>query len=299
MTEPITEAGVYELDDATYHGDPVPGGSLSSSGARLLLPPNCPALYRHRQENPIVKATFDFGHVAHRLVLGKGTEFKVVDADSWRTNKAKEAAAEAREQGKTPLLTKDFEQAVAMANAVRNDPLAGPLFRHGEAEQSLFWQDHRTDIWLRARLDWLTRTTKGQVLVVDLKTCEHADNEAIRKSVSDYGYHQQDALYLDGVTSLGLNEGKPPAFLFVFVEKKPPHIVNVVELHPATRGWGRTLNDEAIDTWIACREHNDWPGYGREPGKPHDINMLELPVWKQRQLEDEFGSPTATYLESA
>lgn len=299
MSEPITEPGVYELDDATYHQDPVPGGSLSSSGARLLLPPNAPALYKHRIANPVTKAAYDFGHVAHRLLLGKGAEFEVIDADNWRTNAAKEAATAAREAGKTPILTKDFEQALAMANAVRNDPLAGPLFRHGEAEQSLFWRDRRTGIWLRARLDWLTRSTKGQVLVVDFKTCEHADNEAIRKSVADYGYHQQDPWYLDGVNSLDLNAGTRAAFLFVFVEKKPPHLVNVVELHPVTRGWGRTLNNEAIDLWIACREHNDWPGYGRDPGEPHDINMLELPVWKQRLYEDEYGSPTATYLETA
>ena len=299
MTVTITEPGVYEMSDADYHSDPVPGGSLSSSGARLLLPPNAPAIYKHRQANPVTKATFDFGHVAHRLVLGKGTEFEIIDADNWRTNDAKAAAVEARENGKTPLLTKDFEQALALANAVRNHPLAGPLFRHGQAEQSLFWRDRRTGIWRRARLDWLTRTTKGQTLGVDLKTCEHADNEAIRKSVSDYGYHQQDAWYTDGITSLNLNNGTPPAFLFVFVAKKPPHLVNVVALHPVTRSWGRTLNDEAIDLWIDCREHNDWPGYGREPGQPHDIHMLELPVWKQRQLEDEYGTPATTYLETA
>lgn len=299
MTEPITAPGVYDLDDATYHSDPVPGGSLSSSGARLLLPPNAPAIFKHRQENPVVKATFDFGHVAHRLVLGKGAEFEVIDADNWRTNAAKDAATAAREQGKTPLLTKDFEQALAMANAVRNDPIAGPLFRHGEAEQSLFWQDRRTSIWRRARLDWLTHSNTGQTIVVDYKTCEHADNESIGKSVADYGYHQQAAWYLDAVTSLGLNEGKRPAMLFVFVEKKPPHLVNVVELDIPTQGWGRTLNDEAIDTWIACREHNDWPGHGREPGKPHDINLIELPVWKQRQYENDYGTPTTTYLETA
>lgn len=292
-TDPINEPGVYDLTDTEYFADPVPGGSLSSSGARLLLPPNCPALYKHRMTNPVIKATFDFGHVAHRLVLGKGAEFEVIDADSWRTNAAKAAGEEARAAGKTPLLTKDFEQALAMANAVRNDPIAGALFRRGEAEQSLFWQDRRTKIWRRARLDWLTKSNTGQTIGVDYKTCEHADIDAIQKSIVAYGYHQQGAFYVDGITSLKLHEGRRPAFLFVFQEKRAPYLVTVIELDVIALGWGRTLNDEAIDTWIRCRETDQWPGHAT------DITLVDLPVWAERRYEAEYGSPTTTYLETA
>ena len=46
----VDEPGVYDgLDEAAYHADPVPGGSLSASGAKLLLPPSCPALYADRE----------------------------------------------------------------------------------------------------------------------------------------------------------------------------------------------------------------------------------------------------------
>lgn len=38
----ITEPGVYDLPAEVYHADPVEGGSLSSTGARKLLPPSCP-----------------------------------------------------------------------------------------------------------------------------------------------------------------------------------------------------------------------------------------------------------------
>ena len=55
------QPGVYEMDEATYHQDPVPGGSLSASGAKLLLPPSCPALYAWRRDHPKVSAEFDFG----------------------------------------------------------------------------------------------------------------------------------------------------------------------------------------------------------------------------------------------
>ena len=62
----LTEPGQYGgVTPEVYHADPVFGGSLSSSGARALLPPSCPALFRHKQlhgEPP--KAEFDFGHAA-------------------------------------------------------------------------------------------------------------------------------------------------------------------------------------------------------------------------------------------
>ena len=46
-------AGVYDgMDEDAYHADPVPGGSLSASGAKLLLPPSCPALYHYRRDHP-------------------------------------------------------------------------------------------------------------------------------------------------------------------------------------------------------------------------------------------------------
>jgi hypothetical protein len=41
----ITQPGVYDLPADVYHADPVPpelGGSLSSSGAKLLLPRPAP-----------------------------------------------------------------------------------------------------------------------------------------------------------------------------------------------------------------------------------------------------------------
>ena len=78
------------MDEATYHGDPVPGGSLSSTGARKLLPPSCPALFRWQQDHPVHKDVFDFGSAAHRLVLGAGPEIALLDYDNMRTKAAQE-----------------------------------------------------------------------------------------------------------------------------------------------------------------------------------------------------------------
>jgi hypothetical protein len=48
----ITEPGVYDIAEDHYHADPVPGGSLSNSGAKKLLPPSCPAKFAYEREHP-------------------------------------------------------------------------------------------------------------------------------------------------------------------------------------------------------------------------------------------------------
>jgi hypothetical protein len=42
------------------------------------------------------KKELDFGNIGHRLILGKGKAFEVLDFDDWRTKDAKAAADEAR-----------------------------------------------------------------------------------------------------------------------------------------------------------------------------------------------------------
>src|SRR3954471_5458063 len=102
----VTEPGVYpDIPELAYHADCVSEGSLSCSGAKKLLPPSCPALFKWERENPPPpKRQFDFGHAAHKLVLGVGPELVGVDAPDWRTNAAKAQRDEARARGAVPLL---------------------------------------------------------------------------------------------------------------------------------------------------------------------------------------------------
>ena len=44
----IDQPGIYDIPEDQYHRDPVPGGSLSASGAKKLLADGGPARYRHQ-----------------------------------------------------------------------------------------------------------------------------------------------------------------------------------------------------------------------------------------------------------
>ena len=276
----VTEPGVYDgMPEAEYHADPVPGGSLSASGAKLLLPPSCPARVRSDQLfPPPPKDTFEFGTAAHRLVLGAGPEIVIVDAPDWRTRAAKEARDAARFEGHVPLLPADAFIVESMAVAIRAHPLAGALLdpERGKAEQSLFWQDDETGVWRRARLDFLRDR-----IIVDYKTCDRADRESIRKAVANYGYHIQDAQYRDGVRALGIDDD--PAFLFVFQEKTPPYLVNVVQLDDDAVAAGRERMRLACEIFRDCTESGCWPGYS---DITRDPDVISLPPWAARPMED-------------
>lgn len=276
----VTEPGVYEMPDETYHADPVVGGSLSFSGAKRLLAPSCPALFKHwRDHGQPPKAEFDFGHAAHKLVLGVGMEIVEVKADNWMTKAAKQAAEVAREANRVPLLTKDVKTVHAMADALRSHPVAAALFSNGKPEASLFWTDDETGVTRRGRLDWLPDASDGRLIVADYKTSVTANPEAFGKSAANYCYHMQAAWYLDAVTALGLTDAEP-AFVFVVQEKTAPYLVTVCELDAAARHIGRLLNREAIDLYAQCVADDDWPTYS------DGVETVSLPFWLTRQFED-------------
>ena len=204
-TEVPTEDGLFTVEENTYHRD---RGSLSCSGAKLLLPPSCPAKFRQRMDNPPEpKPHFDFGSVVHTLTLGAGSDYAVLEpaihglkrdgtiADSPTATTAWKAAdADARALGKIPIHVDDFTKARAMADAVRNHPEAGELFKRGHAEKSMYWTEPQSGIRLRGRADWLT-LIGDRLTCVDLKTSVTANPTELVRPFWKFGYHLQAAWY--------------------------------------------------------------------------------------------------------
>lgn len=281
IAEPITEPGIYAMTNEEYHAD---RGSLSSSGARLLLPPSCPALFRHAQDNPQEpKKTFDIGNAAHKLVLGEGPQLKQIEHELWNTKAAKAAVAEARESGEIPLKPAEYRQVHDMADALRRHPVASLLFdpERGTPEQSLFWRDERTGVMRRARLDWLPHPRSGRLIIPDYKTCRSAEPSALAKAVEEFGYHQQDDWYRSGAKALDLADDDA-AFVFVCQEKDPPYVVTVVEMDASARRIGAARNRRALELFAECTAADHWPGYSDE------IAHLSLPPWAEIRDTQEY-----------
>ena len=277
----ITEPGIYDLTNDEYHAD---RGSLSSSGARLLLPPSCPALFRHAQDTPPEpKKTFELGTAAHKLVLGEGPDLVKVDAEKWTTNAVKAEVAAIRDEGSIPLKPTEYEQVHSMADALRRHPIAAALFdpARGRPEQSLFWRDRPTGVMRRARFDWLPDARSGRLIIPDYKTCRSAEPAALARAVQEFGYHQQDDWYRAAARALDLADDSA-AFVFVCQEKTAPYVVTVVEMDAEARRIGAARNRRALEVFAECTESGVWPGYSDE------IAYLSLPTWAAIRDTEEY-----------
>lgn len=288
--EAITEPGVYaDMPEEDYLADPVPGGSLSSSGARQLLPPGCPALFHHEQGHPRPgSAAQNFGSAAHKILLGVGPELVAFPEHDARTREGRPIRDEwdaAAAEGKIPILEPDYDRINAMVAAVREHPLAAALFEpeNGAAEQSAFWRepiDFAEPIWCRARFDWLPEVRNDRIIFPDYKTALRVDDESIQKAVARYRYDQQIDFYQRAGLELGLSENVMG--VLVFQMKDPPYIVRVVTFDAEQRRIAAARNERAIRIYAECKHTGKWPAYG------DGLHTTSLPAWAVREDTEEY-----------
>lgn len=262
--------GIYDdVPEDIYHAHP----ALSASGAKLLLPPSCPAIFHHqRTHGRPPKREYDVGHAAHHLVLGTGSELHVVNGDNFKTKAVQQERDAAYKRGDVPLTPEEFDAAQAMAAVLRAHPRYDELFGEGVAEQSVFWTDPETGVSCRARPDWLSPNR-----VVDYKsTASDPSPQACAKAIANFNYHVQEQFYRAGLVELDLID--PDAdFVFVFQAKTPPYIVTVVEIDERGRQAGYERMRQAMEIFRDCSEADMWPTYS------NDIETVSLPGWALRQ----------------
>jgi hypothetical protein len=273
---------------AEYHADTLKDvPTLSASIANLLL--NRSPLHAwtaHPRLNPNWQredeAKYDVGTVAHSMLLEGTASVDVCDYPDWRTKDAKEARDTSRANGRTPLLAHQFEEVLAMCNAVADqlkafdaDPV--PLTA-GKPEQTIVWQDTGTGVWCRARIDWLHNDLSA---IDDLKTTTRsAHPEAFAKNLYSYGCDVQAAFYLRGLRTLEIANAdviryEPPQWRWIAVETSPPYGLSVVEPGPAVLELADAKVDAALKLWAECLERDVWPGY------PTKVATAELPAWEE------------------
>jgi hypothetical protein len=280
MTATITRPGLYDLDAADYHGDPTDEGSLSQSRAKVLLDEGGPAKFHAALTEPRVeKREFDEGTAVHAVLLGKGGERLVhIDGDNYRTKAAQEARDAAYTAGKTPMLT---HQRQAVEKIVAGIPTEiRDLFRHGQAEVSMFWRDP-SGLWLRGQMDYYI----PGVGIIDLKTMRDTTNRAFTRAVWDHRYYMQAAWYRRGVEAL---TGELLPYIVVGVEKTAPYLSRAKRITEDYLAVGEAHMDQAIATYLHCVETETWPGH------PTAIDDLDPPPWASADL----AASTITALET-
>jgi hypothetical protein len=297
----ITRPGVYDLSAAEYHDVEVTGAWLSNSDAKKLLA-TCPKQFDYDRRNGVRKISdaFDFGHVWHAVILGKGEAYQVFEPKKLdgrtKDGKAQKLAVdEARAAGITPVYGDQFRLIEAMAEAVKADPVPFDLMNQpGRQEVCLFWRQRikvtnphnqlygqTVVVQRRAMIDHLPdMPPEGEtVTLVDGKTADEVKpDDGLRKKIYDYAYHRQADWYAAGVEALFNRDAE---VVFLFQSKKPPHLIVPVDLDTPARRIAAAENRQALEIWAECVATGEWPGYVR------GIATSGVPAWIERQYEDE------------
>lgn len=263
--------GIYlNLDNEVYHASE----GVSKSGL-WTIQTKSPAHYRYGEREQ--KTAFDVGTAAHLAILEPNNfEGKVHRGpDDRRGNKWKDAAEWCAVEGKLILTSGDYDDVLAIRDAVHADQWVNSIITGGEplVEASGYNIDPATGELVRVRPD-LYREDLG--IIVDLKTARSAHPDAFARAVVDYGYHAQEAIYSDVWRSLG----KPvEGFVFLAAELKSPYAFAVYELPPSIVEEGRAMMRAALETYSSCRARDEWPAYGS------GVQELSFKRWAYRLTE--------------
>ncbi|MFH1146841.1 MAG: PD-(D/E)XK nuclease-like domain-containing protein [Pseudomonadota bacterium] len=261
--------GVFEnMPAAEYHKitDRISNSYLS----RLNI---CPAAAKIKlEETPAMT----FGRAFHSFILDGLAAFSrdvaIVPELNRRTNQGKadyEAFQKANE-GKAIISQDDLAAIIEMDKAVKSHPLAKNLIGTGTNEVSVFWDDSFSGLPCKARSD----KVPGQNTLVDLKKTRGASAHSFQRSVIDYGYHRQSALYIDGMRkATGDNYD---LFAFIAVEDSEPYRVEVYTLSQDFIEYGRQEYQRLINIESKCREKGEWPNFTSD-----NATEIELPKYIQ------------------
>lgn len=277
-----------DIASADYFADPCAEPSLTQSIASVLLErsPRHAAL-RHPRLNPAWEpyedSKFNIGNAAHKLLIGRGKELVIVEADDWRTKDAKAARAEAQEAGKVALLAHQHRTAQSMADALIEQiapiPHCALAFSpacggHGEV---VIIAEYKGVI-LRSMVDWMHSTTE----LHDLKTTGmSASPDRLAYAMADGGWDLQAAIQERILDVLdGQNQGRRHHY-FYLQENEDPYEVTVCELPESVMTIGRAKLDNAIGIWRGCMDSGRWPGYPRVVHSPAYPPYLEARVVEQ------------------
>lgn len=244
-----------------------------------------PLHFRHAMQHPKTSAAMTLGTAAHTATLeperfGRSYAIWSRRTDSGRlaprTGKAWDAFV-AESAGRDVLTEDEAVTALAIADAVRSDPVARKYLDAGEPEVTMEWEwDGRH---CKARADWITHQD-GEPVLVGLKTARDCRHFPFAASAARLGYHLQWSWYFDGYQAI---KSAAPRMVEIVVESAPPHAVVVYVIPEDVLAQGREEYQHLLDLLASCESRNEWPG----PATTEHV--LSLPTWVYGSGDEDIG----------
>jgi hypothetical protein len=298
MKKPVKLPGIYSgMPIKVYHSaEAAIEPSISSTGLRTIRTKSPKHYWLGSPYNPKAveydaTAALKLGQAAHHLLF-RQEAFKAAFAVqpetlggepfSLRTKVGKYWKEEREKEGRTVLTATQFEHIQGIAESLAADPAVKAGCLNGRIEESYFWKDRATGIWLKARPDV---NPTDDLAFVDLKLTRSTEWGYIQRALHEYGYYQQAGLVASACEAI---YGRAmDSFSFLFVENEPPYDIEFVMLKEPDLVRGQKANRAALDTFAACLKANHWPGRRGDRVEP---KWIEMRKYDQEQIDAEAAS---------
>lgn len=269
----------YDISNEDYHN----GEGVSKSNLDDIA--KCPAIYQWKKKAPECeekKQALNMGTALHCLLLEPqyfDERFLVIPKFDLRTKKGKEERDQFINEYYSPdkiMITEDEERKLRLMqeSAFAHPDAKRLLDAQGFCEASIYWTDFETDILCRIRPDKIT-IINGKPIIVDIKKTSNIND--FGKSLDEYRYHVQAAMYIDGYTEIFNID---PVFLFIAVSEvieAGRYPVRVFQLDDHDLNIGYKLYRENLLTYANCVQSNRWDG----------IETIQRPQWIRRNESDQ------------
>jgi hypothetical protein len=271
------EPGNYYLNmpNDVYHSMP---GSYSKSGLDTFH--NDPYKFFNPAERKQTRP-MELGSAIHAAILEPNVfaeEYMLIPEVKDRRQSEYKMAVAQFGAGKV-FTNDDCKKIEGMQKAVHaNDEAHKLLTVPGFFEVSGFSVDEKTGLVMRHRFDKLA-LIDGEWFGVDLKKTQGSDQYKFSKSIYDYRYHVQYAIYSKGfkeITGIDLS-----GFIFIAVEDIHPHKVAIYELCDISKKIGRDEARMDLDLLAEYKAGNITAHNNSE------CEIISLPEFVLRQHEDE------------
>lgn len=262
----LEHAGILHLSVDEYHEL----DAFSQSTAKVVLersPAHARAGYRKKPTKDMQR-----GDIIHKLVLGKGKEFEVIHADSFRTKDAQAKRDAAIARGVVPVLHDDFESYNLAAESIRVQLADRGVVLDGVSEQAVTWVEETEcgPIRCKGMLDhvWLDIG-----IALDLKITHDASPRAVERTAENFGYGIQHAAYTSALAKILPALAGKVGMAYAFCEPEEPYALNLTEADGDFAELGKRRWNRACAIWARCLRDDTWPAYGP------NTNPLTAPSW--------------------
>lgn len=265
--------GEWDVSRSEYHADRTTVSNSALSDFRQSVP-----MYYLRHVLGEMKREptdeMNLGTALHAVTLEPDTfndSVCVAPEVDRRTKYGKEVFAEfeAMSAGRTIITSEQASRCQAMRDALLQHSQARlAINAPGPVEQPIRWQHAETSLWVRNLLDKFAQKIG---IVIDIKTSKDPSPAAFARSIVNFGYHCQAALYLRGVREV---YGVDAEFLFVVVGSQPPFEVGCYCLDADALALAGRMNEAALTELRQRIDSGDWSS--RQANR---VTSLSLPNW--------------------